>query len=118
MRHRCHRHRMGTDTEHHISLMRNLAISIIEHGKIKTTHARCQSVQSFIEKLITIGRKDTLSNRRLALSKLDNIKAVRILFTTIGPKYKERPGGYTRIVKLPDSRVGDGSKVSIIGLVE
>ena len=67
--------------------------------------------------MITIAKNDTVANRRLAFKKLNNKEAVKILLTDVAPKYKERNGGYTRVLKLADTRVGDGAQMSFIGLV-
>jgi len=97
--------------------MRNLATEIIDHGKIKTTHAKCKAVQGYVEKLITLAKVDSVANRRLAAARIQSKVVVQKLFSEVGPKYKERPGGYTRILKLADGRVGDNAKMSYIALV-
>jgi large subunit ribosomal protein L17 len=97
--------------------MKNLATEIIDHGKIKTTHAKCKAVQGYVEKLITLAKVDSVANRRLAAAKIQSKEVVQKLFNEVGPKYKERPGGYTRILKLADGRVGDNAKMSYIALV-
>ena len=117
MRHLCQKHKIGVDSKHQKSLLRNLASAVITHGKIKTTHTKCLAARRFVEKLVTIARKDTLANRRLVLSKLDDKKAVSMLFKDVAPKYADRKGGYTRIVKLADPRVGDSARVSILSFV-
>lgn len=98
--------------------MKNLAIEVIDHGKIKTTHTKCKAIQSYVEKLVTIAKNDTVANRRLAFSKLNNKETVQKLFSDVGPKFKERNGGYTRIMKLADGRVGDNAPMSYIAFVE
>ncbi len=118
MRHSKHKYKLGVNPSHRKSLMRNLAIEVIDHGKIKTTQAKCKATQIFVEKLVTLAKEDTVHNRRLALSKLDNKAAVTKLFTEVGPKFTERKGGYTRIVKLADQRVGDASKMAYISFVD
>ncbi|MCK5882453.1 MAG: 50S ribosomal protein L17 [Bacteriovoracaceae bacterium] len=118
MRHQKRKYRIGSSPSHRKSLLRNLAIEVIDHGKIKTTHTKCKAVQTFVEKLITIARVDTVANRRLAFSKLNNKIAVAKLFAEVGPKCKDRNGGYTRILKLADGRVGDNAKMSYIALVD
>ncbi len=118
MRHQNRKYRIGTNPAHRKSLLRNLAIEVIDHGKIKTTHTKCKAVQPFVEKLVTIAKEDTVANRRLAFSKLNNKLAVQKLFNEVAPKYKERNGGYTRILKLADGRVGDNAKMSYIALVD
>lgn len=118
MRHQRHKYSIGTTPAHRKSLMRNLAAEVIDHGKIKTTHTKCKAVQGFVEKLITLAKEDTVANRRLAFSKLDNKDAVKKLFDEVAPKFKERKGGYTRVLKLADGRWGDNAPMSFIMLVD
>lgn len=118
MRHQKKKYRIGTTPAHRTSLLRNLAIEVIDHGKIKTTHAKCMAIRGYVEKLITLAKNDTVANRRLAFKKLNNKLAVQKLFAEVAPKFKERPGGYTRVMKLADGRVGDGAKMSYIALVD
>jgi len=118
MRHGKHKNRINVSPDHRKSLMKNLCIELIDHGKIKTTHPKSKALQPAIEKLITIAKVDTVANRRLAFKKLNNKLAVTKLFTELGPKFKERPGGYTRITKLAEGRVGDAAKMSYISLVD
>jgi large subunit ribosomal protein L17 len=116
MRHKKIKYSIGSSPSHRKSLLRNLAIEVIDHGRIKTTHTKCKAVKPFVEKLITIAKTDSVSNRRLAFKKLNNKEAVKTLFE-VANNYKERNGGYTRILRLADSRVGDGSDMSYIALV-
>jgi len=118
MRHQMRKYKIGNNPSHRKSLIRNLAIEVIDHGKIKTTHTKCKAIQPVVEKLITIAKVDNVANRRLAFRKLNNADAVSKLFVNVGPKFQERNGGYTRITKLPDGRVGDNSKMSYISLVD
>lgn len=118
MRHSKHKHKLGVNPSHRKSLMRNLAIEVIDHEKIKTTQAKTLAIRGFVEKLVTLAKVDSVHNRRLAFAKLNNKEAVGKLFTEIGPKFKERNGGYTRITKLADKRVGDASKMAYISFVE
>jgi len=118
MRHGNHKYKIGTTPAHRQALMRNLAIEIVKHGKIKTTITKCKAVRMFVEKIITISKTDTLANRRLVASKIPNKTFVQKLFAEIGPKFKDRNGGYTRIVRLPDGRVGDNSSMAFISLVD
>lgn len=97
------------------ALMRSLAFSLINKEKIRTTEAKAKELRSFIEKLVTKAKADNLSNRRLIISKIKE-RAAKKLFEKIAPKYKDRKGGYTRIVKLP-RRKGDASKMAIIEFV-
>jgi large subunit ribosomal protein L17 len=118
MRHNKHKYKLGVSPSHRVALMKNLAIEVIDHGKIKSTHQKCKAVQIYVEKLITIAKTDTVANRRLAFSKLNNKDAVTKLFQEVAPKFKERNGGYTRVLKLADGRVGDNAKMSYIALVD
>lgn len=118
MRHAKHKYKLGVDPAHRKSLMRNLAIEVIDHGRIKTTQAKAKAVRIFVEKLVTLAKNDTVHNRRLAYAKLNNKDAVGKLFTEIAPKFKERNGGYTRIVKLADKRLGDASRMGYISFVD
>ena len=118
MRHQKHKFKLSVSKSHRKSMIRNLGISFIEHGQIKTTVAKCNALQPYIEKMITISREDSVANRRLIYSKLNNRNAVNKLFTDVAPKFTTRPGGYTRIVRLADSRVGDGAELASISLVD
>jgi large subunit ribosomal protein L17 len=118
MRHSKHKYKLGVTPSHRKAMMRNLAIEVIDHGKIKTTQTKAKAVRIYVEKLITLAKVDSVHNRRLALSKLNNKDAVTKLFAVVGPKFKERNGGYTRIVKLADKRLGDASAMGYISLVD
>lgn len=118
MRHSKHKFKLGVTPAHRKSLMRNLAIEVIDHGKIKTTHTKAKATKIYLEKLVTIAKVDSVHNRRLAFKKLNNKDAVAKLFANVGPKFKERNGGYTRIVKLADQRLGDASNMSYISFVD
>lgn len=118
MRHQNRKYRIGTTPSHRKSLMRNLAIEVIEHKKIKTTQVKCRAIRPYVEKLITLAKNDTVANRRLAFKRLNNKGAVKELFEVVAPKFKERAGGYTRVLKLADARVGDNSKMGLIALVD
>jgi large subunit ribosomal protein L17 len=117
MRHGKHKYKLSVKPSHRKSMIRNLGTSLIEHGQIKTTTAKTKALKPFIEKLVTISKKDTVANRRLAFRKLNNANAVKKLFADVGPKYTERPGGYTRITRVADRRVGDGAQLSYISFV-
>ena len=118
MRHKKHKHKLNVDPSHRKAMIKNLSVELIDHGKIKTTQARSKALKSYVEKLVTIAKEDTVHNRRTAFRKLNNKEAVTKLFNEVAPKFKERPGGYTRIVKLADGRVGDCAKMSYISFVE
>ena len=117
MRHRKYRSKLNRTTEHRKALMRNLAAALIERERIHTTDAKAKQVRPFVERLVTLGRRGTLAARRLAFSKLGKKQAVHKLFTVLGPRFGERPGGYTRIVKA-DRRAGDGAPMAYIEFVE
>ncbi len=118
MRHNKHKYKLGVDPAHRKSMMKNLASSLIEHKRIKTTKTRCKALKIFVEKLVTIAKVDTVANRRQAYRKLNNKDAVKSLFTEVGPMFKERNGGYTRILKLSDGRVGDNAQMAYISFVD
>lgn len=118
MRHQNQKYNIGTTPAHRQALLKNLASEVIDHGKIKTTMAKAKAVRPVVEKLITLAKVDSVANRRLAYSKLNNKTAVKKLFEEVAPKFKERNGGYTRILKLADGRVGDNAKMGFIALVD
>lgn len=118
MRHQKKKYRIGTTPAHRRSLLRNLAIEVIDHESIKTTQTKCKAVRGYVEKLVTLAKNDTIANRRLAFKKLNDKDAVKKLFEEVGPRFKERAGGYTRILKLADGRVGDNAPMSLITFVD
>lgn len=118
MRHQKQKYKLGVSPSHRGSMIKNLAIEIIDHGQIKTTHTRAKAVKGYVEKLITLAKVDSVANRRLAFKKLNNKAAVQALFTEVAPKFKERNGGYTRIMRMADNRVGDNAKMAYIALVD
>ncbi len=115
MRHRKAGKKLSRTYKERKALYRSLMIAILEHRGITTTDAKARAVQPEVEKLITLGREDTVHNRRLALSKLNSKTAMHRLFE-IGPEYASRNGGYTRIVKV-GFRKGDAAEMSRIELV-
>jgi large subunit ribosomal protein L17 len=118
MRHSCHKYKLGVKPQHRKALVQNLSIELITHGKIKTTETKAKAIKPFVEKLVTIAKNDTIANRRLAFTKLNNKEAVKVLFDTVAPKFKQRPGGYTRLLKVAGLRLGDGAKEAYIAFVE
>ena len=98
------------------ALLRGLTVDLIRHERITTTLAKAKETRVMAEKLITHGKKGTLHNRRIALSQVPNKDAVEKVFDDLGPRYAERPGGYTRIIKLRP-RQGDGASMAVIELV-
>jgi len=118
MRHRRNTPKLGRTQAHRDALLANQVISLIEHSRIKTTLAKAKAVKPFAEKLITIGRKNTLHARRLALAYLfHNQAAVRALFEKVAPRTAGRNGGYTRIIKL-GSRNSDASEMALLEWVD
>lgn len=117
MRHQKKGKTLGRTKEPREALLRNLATSLIVYEKVKTTSAKAKLLRPFVEKLVTSAKKDTLHNRRLALQTLYTEGSVKKLFEVLGPKFKERPGGYTRITKL-SPRTGDNAEMAVIEFVE
>jgi large subunit ribosomal protein L17 len=117
MRHGNTGRRLGRTTSHREAMFRNLVTSFLNHEKITTTDAKAKEIRSVAEKMITLGKRGDLHSLRLAASYIREKSVVTKLFTTIAPRYKDRSGGYTRIVKL-GNRQGDAAAVSIIELVE
>ena len=117
MRHRSAHRKLGRKTEHRISLLRNLAASLISHGRVRTTEAKAKELRPFVEKLVTLGKRDSLHARRHALSILPRREVVTKLFSDVSPRFSERPGGYTRILKLVH-RQGDGASMAFIEFVD
>ena len=118
MRHRMAQRKLGRVTPHRIALLRNLATALFERERIQTTLAKAKELRPFAERLITVSRRDDdrLHARRLVLRDIKDPVVVRKLFDTLGARYMDRPGGYTRIVKLV-ARRSDGAEMAIIELV-
>ncbi len=117
MRHRRTVDKMGMVRAHRKSVLANLASALIMNSKVDTTYSRARAGQRFSERLITLARRGDLHARRIAFSRLRNKAAVDKLFEEIGPKYQDRPGGYTRVVKLGPRR-GDGAETARLMLIE
>lgn len=116
MRHNNVNRKFGRKTGGRRALLRSLAESLIKEGKIKTTEAKAKELRPFVEKLVTLARKNTLSSRRLVISRLGTEDRAFELLRTIAPRYAERPGGYTRITKL-SPRKSDSAKMAVIEFV-
>jgi large subunit ribosomal protein L17 len=117
MRHRRAGKKLGRDSAHRKALYSNLAGSLIEHGRIKTTEAKAKAVKPFAEQMITLGKRGDLHARRLALAELRSQDVVHQLFADVAPRFADRPGGYTRIVKL-GLRSGDAAEMVYLELVD
>lgn len=100
MRHLVKIRKLSRTTKHRESLIANLIVSLIQHNRIKTTLAKAKAMRPLAEKIVTLGKKGTLHHRRQAIAKLGNVSAVGKLFKEIAPKFADRKGGYTRIIKL------------------
>ena len=99
MRHRKTGRKLNRNSPQRNSLKKNLAISIIEHESVRTTLAKAKEIRGFLEPLVTLAKNNTVANQRLAYSKLRSKEAVAKLFEELGPRYKDRPGGYLRVIK-------------------
>jgi large subunit ribosomal protein L17 len=117
MRHRRSGKKLGRDSAHRRALYSNLAGALIEHGRIKTTVAKAKAVKPFAEQMITLGKRGDLHARRLALAELRSQDVVHLLFADVAPRFADRPGGYTRIVKL-GPRLGDAAEMVYLELVD
>lgn len=117
MRHNKSGKRLGRNTSHRTAMLRNMVTSLFEHEKLTTTDSRAKELRKVADRMITLGKRGDLHARRQVLSVIRDQKVVAKLFDQIGPRFKNRPGGYTRIVKI-GSRLGDNAPQSIIALVE
>lgn len=117
MKHRIKGRRLSRNSAHRKALMRNLASALLEHEMIKTTLPKAKELRPFVEKLLTLAKKDTLANRRLAISILGSNTLVNKLFTDLGVRVAARNGGYTRIMKF-GFRTGDKAPMAIIEIVD
>ncbi|WP_438961627.1 50S ribosomal protein L17 [Nonlabens sp.] len=117
MRHGKKFNHLGRKTAHRKAMLANMACSLIEHKRINTTVAKAKAVKQFVEPLITKSKEDTTHNRRLVFSKLRSKEAVTELFREVSSKVADRPGGYTRIIKL-GNRLGDNADMAMIELVD
>lgn len=116
MRHRKSGRRLNRTSSHRRAMFRNMAVSLIEHESIKTTTAKAKELRRVVEPLITLAKRDSVANRRLAFARIRSSQAVAKLFVELGPRYGQRPGGYTRILKC-GQRFGDAAPMAYIELV-
>jgi large subunit ribosomal protein L17 len=117
MRHGKKGRKLSRTASHRKATLRNLATSLFRHGRIETTTAKAKELRPFAERLITLARRGDLHARRLAAQKIQDRQVLGNLFDDIAPRYAERPGGYTRILKL-GNRKGDAAEMSLIELVD
>jgi large subunit ribosomal protein L17 len=116
MRHLVKGKKLRRNTAHRRALLRNLVTSFLEKERVRTTLAKARAARPVAEKIITLAKKDTLHTRRLALKFIYKKPVIKKLFDEIGPRFSERPGGYTRIVKI-GPRAGDGAEMAILELL-
>ena len=117
MRHNKSGKRLGRNSSHRKAMMRNMVTSLFAHEKITTTDIRAKELRKIADKMITLGKRGDIHARRQALQVIRDRKVVGKLFDLVAPRYKDRPGGYTRIIKL-GQRAGDNASLSLIELVE
>lgn len=117
MRHRKSGRHLNRDSSHRKAMFRNMACSLLEHEVIKTTVPKAKELKRVAEPLITLAKSDSVANRRLAFSRTGSKSVVGKLFSELGPRYQERPGGYTRILKC-GFRTGDAAPMAFVELVD
>ena len=117
MRHKKSGRKLGRNSSHRKAMFRNMAASLLRHETIKTTVPKAKELRRVVEPLITLAKVDGVANRRLAFSRLRDKEVVGKLFSELGPRFKERPGGYLRILKI-GPRAGDAAPMAIVQLVE
>ena len=117
MRHRKSGRKLGRNSSHRKAMFRNMATSLVVHETIKTTLPKAKELRRVIEPLITLAKEDGVANRRRAFSRLRDKAAVGKLFSDLGPRFKERPGGYLRILKM-GPRPGDSAPMALVQLVD
>ena len=117
MRHQRAGKKLGRDSAHRKAMYANLAGALIEHGRIKTTEAKAKAVKPLAEQMITLGKRGDLAARRHAISTLRSQDVVHVLFADVAPRFADRPGGYTRIIKL-GPRHGDAANMVYLELVD
>jgi large subunit ribosomal protein L17 len=117
MRHRNSGRQLSRNASHRHALMRNMAASLLRHETIRTTVPKAKELRRVVEPLITLAKVDSLAKRRLAFARLRDVALVEKLFTDLGPRFKARAGGYTRILKM-EARPGDSADMALMSLVE
>jgi len=122
MRHNVAGKKLGRNTAHHAALRKNFTVSVIKHERVITTLPKAKALRPFVEKMITLARSNDAKTRlhriRRAVAFLQDKTAVKKLFDEIGPRFANRAGGYTRILRLPDYRIGDGGSKVLFELVD
>jgi large subunit ribosomal protein L17 len=117
MRHHLSGRQLSRNSSHRHALMRNMSVSLLRHETIRTTLPKAKELRRVVEPLITLGKSDGDANRRIAFSRLRDAEVVEKLFADLGPRFKARPGGYTRLVHV-QNRVGDNAPMAFVELVD
>ncbi len=117
MRHGLGLRKLNRTSEHRLAMLRNMMNSLLRHEVIKTTLPKAKELRRVVEPMITLGKEPTVANKRLAFDRLRDREIVVKLFGELGPRYKARPGGYTRILKM-GFRVGDNAPMALVELVD
>jgi large subunit ribosomal protein L17 len=117
MRHRNGLRKLNRTSSHRLAMLRNMTVSLLRHEAIKTTVPKAKELRRVVEPMITLGKKPTLANKRLAFDRLRDREIVVKLFAELGPRYNARPGGYLRILKC-GFRVGDNAPMAFVELVD
>ena len=117
MRHRKSGRKLGRNSSHRIAMFRNMAASLLQHETIKTTLPKAKELRRVVEPLITLAKQDGVSQRRLAFARLRDNVAVGKVFDELGPRFKDRPGGYLRILKI-GHRAGDAAPMALVQLLD
>ena len=117
MRHHLSGRQLSRNSSHRHALMRNMSVSLLRHETIRTTLPKAKELRRVVEPLITLGKTDQDANRRIAFSRLRDVAVVEKLFTDLGPRFKARPGGYTRILRMMP-RPGDAAPMALMQLVD
>lgn len=118
MRHRRAGNHLARTSSHRTAMARNMAAALIDHERIITTVPKAKNLRPFVEKLVTLSKKDSVHHRRLAFARLRDKDAVSKLFDVLGPRFESRPGGYVRILKVARRRLGDRAEQAVIEFVE
>jgi large subunit ribosomal protein L17 len=117
MRHGFSGRQLSRNTPHRWAMLRNMAASLLRHESIRTTVPKAKELRRYVEPLITLGKSDSLANRRRAFAKLRDMEVVDKLFGDLGPRFSKRPGGYTRILHM-ENRAGDAAPMALMALVD
>ena len=118
MRHQVRGRKLNRTTSHRKAMFRNMVTDLLRHGRITTTSAKAKECRSLADRMITYAKAGDLNSRRMAAKTLRDPKVLQMLFAELGPRYADRPGGYTRVLKMEGQRHGDNAEMSVLELVE